>query len=58
MHKGSRGMGHSKHRKSGRSGKSPKTRLRNKMEAEKNERRARQSTTLWKGSVKDALRGT
>ena len=54
MQKGRGGMGSHKHGISGHAGKSPRQRLMERVEAEKNERKARPSTTVY-ASVKDAF---
>lgn len=51
MKTGNRGMGISKHRKSGRAGVNPKERLAKKLEAEKQERKKRKSNMV--SSIKE-----
>ena len=53
MQRGRGGMGSHKHGISGKSGKGPRTRLREKLEAEKNERKRRGFKTY--DSVKEAF---
>ena len=52
--KGNSGIGMRKHRRSGRSGKSPKLRLALRRDAEKDERRAKKYPMI--GSIADLLR--
>lgn len=54
LQSGHAGMGMSKHRKSGISPKSPKTRFLMKLEAEKNEKKRPPSTCIY-SSVREAL---
>ena len=57
QHGGGR-IGHSKHRKAfgDKKAKSPRMRLYERMEAEKNERKARNSNTKWHKSVKELIK--
>ena len=50
-------MGSHKHGVSGHPGKSPKLRLHERLQAERQENKARPSTTKWRGTVADLLKG-
>ena len=57
MQEGRGGMGNHKHGVSGHTPKSPKLRLKLKMEAEKNERKPRKSITKF-GTFQDLFKGS
>lgn len=55
--KGNGGMGNHKHGVSGHAGKSPRLRLKLKLDAERDERRPRPSATKFAGSMNELFRG-
>lgn len=54
MMKGTSGMGIRKHRTSGKITKSPRLRMQERLDAQKNERK-KKDTTEWKPTIKDLL---